>query len=738
MLPAIGNDEALRLIERHWSDGPIELRDAAIRSLAQWRTPAAVPVLLRARDADNASPVHRHVANEALARLAPRLVQLTNVLCYLDCGAVPRADGLRGVSIAVRRGEPWRWADTPPGTVVFDPQEVLIEVTGLSPTGLYEVGLSWWDYDGGGREQSVFVNGEPAIPRTALPRWRGAEQPAAVIRLPLSATALRGGGPVTLAVRREAGPNAVVGEVWLCAPTNSASPSPAAPPIEVRANTGATCRVLIVTGEDIPGHNWRETTPRLVAALAADPRLEVNVTETPALLATPAIEPFRVIVLHVQNDRSAPSAVALDNLRRAVSNGCGLVVAHFASGAFFDRASNAVWPAYAELAGRVWNPRLRGHDPRGPFAVRIRDPVHPVTLGLSDFTTDDELYTCLDGDAPIRVLADAVSKVDGRPYPLVFTREFGRGRVFHCALGHDVRALAPPAVAALYRRGVVWAAGLPPAEFKADGNAFSFDTGELRGRLRNDGRPVGLAPLIETRTGRNLAQRQGVLSIYRLLEPHRRHPDGWDRADTVARLHPDGSVETVWPATEAAPFELRATWRWASANAVDLAIRLEARAPLRAFEVFCASYFAGFERAFACVRAPEGPLWRPADPPEGVWQAFPRDEAAAARLRDGRWQIPPRPVDWAIRPTFALPAGLRLDSASGLAAFILGRSSDCFAVLMPHHEEPHRSLYLSLFGHDLAPGERASTAVRLLIASDMAAPPPVSWLEPLGPAVSED
>ncbi len=734
VLPALGHDSALGWIERYSRAGPTDLRDVAIRSLAQSRTPAAVPALLRVRGADDTSPVHRHLANEALARWAPRLVHLTNVLSYLDCGAVPRADGLHGVSISVRRGEPWRWADTPPGTVVFDPREVLIDLDGLSPTGHYEVGLSWWDYDAGGREQSIFVNGEPALPRTPLPRWRGAEQPAAVIRIPIPEAALRRGGPVTLAIRRDAGPNVVVGEVWVCALTHTVSPSRDTTLIEVRANTGATCRVLIVTGEDIPAHAWRETTPRLVAALAADPRLEVSVAETPTVLATPKIESFQAIVLHAQNDRSAPSAAALNNLRRAVSNGCGLVVAHFASGALFDRASNAVWPAYTELVGRTWNPRLRAHDPRGPFTVRIREPAHPVTLGLSDFTTDDELYTCLDGDAPILVLADAVSKVDGRPYPLVFTREFGRGRVFHCALGHDARALATPAVEALYRRGTVWAARRPPAEFQADGHAFSFDTGELRGRLHNGGRPTGLAPLLDARTGRDLAQRHGVLSIYRLLEPHRRHPDGWSRADTTRRLRPDGSVETIWPATETTPFELRAIWRWASANAVDISIHVEARAPLRAFEVFCASYFAGFERAFACVRAPEGPAWRPADPAEGVWQAFPRDEAAATWLRDGRWQIPPHPVEWAIQPAFALPAGLRLDSASGRAAFIIGRASDCFAVLMPQDEEPHRSLYLSLFGRDLAPGERASSAIRLLIASDIPAPPPVSWLEPLGPA----
>ena len=100
-----------------------------------------------------------------------------------------------------------------------------------------------------------------------------------------------------------------------------------------------------------------------------------------------------------------------------------------------------------------------GHDPRGPFRVRIADATHPITKGLADFGTDDELYTCLDGAAHIQVLATATSKVDQKVYPMAFMLTPGKGRTFHCALGHDVKALNG-AVGVLYRRGTAWAAGL--------------------------------------------------------------------------------------------------------------------------------------------------------------------------------------------------------------------------------------------------------------------------------------
>jgi type 1 glutamine amidotransferase len=45
---------------------------------------------------------------------------------------------------------------------------------------------------------------------------------------------------------------------------------------------------------------------------------------------------------------------------------------------------------------------------------------------------------------------------------MAFVLGYGKGRVFHCVLGHDVRALSGEGVQTLYRRGTAWAAGLPP------------------------------------------------------------------------------------------------------------------------------------------------------------------------------------------------------------------------------------------------------------------------------------
>jgi type 1 glutamine amidotransferase len=233
-----------------------------------------------------------------------------------------------------------------------------------------------------------------------------------------------------------------------------AAVAPAAAPAAQPA-AAKPIQVLLVTGVDL--HKWRETTPVLVAQLQKDPRIEVHVSEDPLALATESLAPYQVILLHFMNWKvPAPGAAARANLKKAVEGGKGLVLVHFACGAWQD------WPEFVNLAGRVWNPHFRAHDKHGPFQVEIANTDHPITQGLRAFETDDELYTCLDGKPPIEVLATARSKVDHKDYPMAFVLTCGRGRVFHCVLGHDAKALGFEGVGELYRRGTAWAAGFPP------------------------------------------------------------------------------------------------------------------------------------------------------------------------------------------------------------------------------------------------------------------------------------
>jgi hypothetical protein len=251
--------------------------------------------------------------------------------------------------------------------------------------------------------------------------------------------------------------------------------------------------------------------------------------------------------------------------------------------------------------------------------------------------------------------------------------------------------------------------------FTPSGRQFRFDTGALRGTLRSEGRSIGLIPLTDTATGAAVARSQGLLSPYRMLTAERRFGEAaWDWAST-ASLQADGSVLVTWSADAAHPYGMTGAYRWASSNALDLAITVAPTQDLKGFEVFLASYFEGFESSFGYAEGnPAG--FREAKQSDAFWHMFPRDEAGAALIRDGRWRLPPHPVEWTLRPAYAGALAMRRDAKTGLVALVMAPTEDCFAVAMPYGEESHRSLYLCLFGRDLEAGEAATARVRLVIA----------------------
>jgi type 1 glutamine amidotransferase len=217
----------------------------------------------------------------------------------------------------------------------------------------------------------------------------------------------------------------------------------------------APIRALSVTGIDSSAHPWKERSAAVSRALGAEKRFSVRVVEDPDVLARPEADQCDVLVLHFRDAQPLARADAIcKNLVRLVNEGKGLVLIHGASGAFPNRAD------YRSLAGRTWGPKY-GHDPRGPFTVRIADRTHPITRGLSDFQADDELYFGLSGQQPIQVLASARSKKTGQDEPVAFVFTYDRGRVFSLVLGHDAKAIDMPGTAALLRRGCAWAAGRP-------------------------------------------------------------------------------------------------------------------------------------------------------------------------------------------------------------------------------------------------------------------------------------
>ena len=264
-------------------------------------------------------------------------------------------------------------------------------------------------------------------------------------------------------------------------------------------------------------------------------------------------------------------------------------------------------------------------------------------------------------------------------------------------------------------------ATVPTLDFFASGtNEFAFDTGVLQGKLRAGGKSTGLSSVVHVPTGLKVDHGTGLFGHYRVFSANKRYGTGaWDWP-SQAKLRPDGAVEVHWPSAADRPFELSAVYRWAGPESLELETRVLAKTNLSKFECVLASYFSeGFTNASVVVRSNMHLKLEPATASAGTWQAFPRNDQAASIIQDGRWKFPPSPVDWIIRPPMVQPLGVRRCQASNVQAVIMALPEGCFAVLTPCETEPHRSMYLSLFGIDLQPGETAQARARLLIASKL-------------------
>lgn len=220
-----------------------------------------------------------------------------------------------------------------------------------------------------------------------------------------------------------------------------------------QAGPAAKLRVLIVTGFDVGSHNWRETTPLVRSVLEETGRFDVRVSEDIGIFESSSLAGYDVVVLNYGFwEGPQLSEEGRAGLLEYVKSGKGLAALHFACSSFQD------WGEYESLLGRVWKKNVGGHGPRGKFTVKIEKADHPITSGLSDFETDDELYAKLSGDAELEVLASAHSERSGKVEPIVFLKNYGKGRVVHNVLGHDLVARKIPSYQALLRRGVEFAA----------------------------------------------------------------------------------------------------------------------------------------------------------------------------------------------------------------------------------------------------------------------------------------
>jgi type 1 glutamine amidotransferase/cytochrome c2 len=231
-------------------------------------------------------------------------------------------------------------------------------------------------------------------------------------------------------------------------------------------------RVLMIAGNEAhEWHNWKKTTPAIQALLEKDPRVRVDVRNEIETLGKVDLAEYQAVLLNYCNWQD-PKRLSETSQRAFVDylqKGGGLVVVHFANGAFhfsLPGAGESDWPEYRRMVRRVWDHQGKGesqsgHDAFGLFEVKPTSVPHPVTAGLGPFTVTDELYFRQAGEERIEPLLVARSKVTDRDEPLAFAYRYGQGRVFQTLLGHSEKTYDSFEAREILRRSIAWVADRP-------------------------------------------------------------------------------------------------------------------------------------------------------------------------------------------------------------------------------------------------------------------------------------
>ena len=95
------------------------------------------------------------------------------------------------------------------------------------------------------------------------------------------------------------------------------------------------------------------------------------------------------------------------------------------------------------------------------YEVNITDHEDPVTAGLNDFAMRSEQYY-MHVDPSNHVLATTTFSgehdawIEGTVMPAAWKRSWGKGKVFHCTLGHVAADFDVPEAREIVRRGLIW------------------------------------------------------------------------------------------------------------------------------------------------------------------------------------------------------------------------------------------------------------------------------------------
>ena len=192
-------------------------------------------------------------------------------------------------------------------------------------------------------------------------------------------------------------------------------------------------------------------------------------TVDPACFAPDKLKDFDAILMNNTTGRDLiPDEGHRKSILDFVKGGKGIAGIHSCLDAFYEK-----WPEYGEMMGAFFL-----HHPFGKITVKLDDPTSPLTamFGGKGFEISDEIYTFKDpySREKLHILMSIdwenqtidrqkANRADN-DFALAWIREYGQGRVFYGAFGHQHAIFWNPTILKFYLAGMQYVMG----DLKAD------------------------------------------------------------------------------------------------------------------------------------------------------------------------------------------------------------------------------------------------------------------------------
>ena len=216
-------------------------------------------------------------------------------------------------------------------------------------------------------------------------------------------------------------------------------------------NTIKNKNVLIVYG------GWLGHQPEIFAGKIANwlEAQQANVTlskSTGIYLDKTVMSKTDLIIQHItMSTIKSSESKALQN---AVANGTALAGCHGGLGDSFRNDT--------EFQYMIGGQFVKHPGGQVDYSVKISKPNHVIVQGIKEFSLNSEQYY-MHIDPSINVIATTVFNGDYDPWikdiemPVVWTKAYGKGKIFYSSLGHSADIFEIPEVWKIMTRGVTWA-----------------------------------------------------------------------------------------------------------------------------------------------------------------------------------------------------------------------------------------------------------------------------------------